>query len=240
MAADQLEPAEAEGLRRHLATGCPICAGALAEAEATLAQVAGVLDPIEPSAQLREQLMSRVTEVTQPRQNPSGIVTSVSMSDTRISQTSNPWRLRIFATALLSAAAAVAITWAVVIQPMREQRKRPAQLQMVSMTSETQPTARGVVAWDKDHAQWHIAVFGLAPPPPGREFELWFIPPDGKPIPSKTFTVDASGSATLVVPLPANIGPIAVAAITDEPLGGVPQPTGKIQLAGKVPETPKS
>jgi anti-sigma-K factor RskA len=228
-AADQLEVAEAEELRRHLATGCPICAGVLGEAEAMLAQVAGEVERVEPSVQTREQLMHRVTEVTPPLRNP--------IANRRL-KIANP--LRLFATGILSAAAAIAITSAVFMRALREERARPATLQMVSMASETQPAAHGVVAWDRDHGQWHVAVFNLAPPPSGREFELWFIPSGGKPIPSKTFTVDASGNANIIVPLPANIGPIAVAAITDEPIGGVPQPTGKIQLAGKVPENLKS
>src|SRR3954464_10698351 len=59
-AADQLEPAEMEELRRHLSTGCPTCAGALAEAEATLAQVAASLDGIEPRPETRDALMSRI------------------------------------------------------------------------------------------------------------------------------------------------------------------------------------
>ena len=33
---DGLEPAEAQELRAHLASGCPQCAGALAEAQATV------------------------------------------------------------------------------------------------------------------------------------------------------------------------------------------------------------
>src|SRR5436305_14099659 len=59
-AADQLEPTEAEDLRRHLATGCPICAGALAEAEATLAQMTLAIEPVEPNRETREALMARI------------------------------------------------------------------------------------------------------------------------------------------------------------------------------------
>ena len=59
-AAGQLEPAEAEELRLHLATGCPTCAGALAEAEATLAQMALAIDPIEPCVETGDALMARI------------------------------------------------------------------------------------------------------------------------------------------------------------------------------------
>ncbi len=74
----------------------------------------------------------------------------------------------------------------------------------------------------------------MKPPPPGREFELWFITPEQKKVPAGTFGVDVDGKAELVVQMPADLGLVALAAITDEPLGGSPQPTGAIQLAGKV------
>ena len=221
-AADQLEPAEAEALREHLATDCPICAGALAEAEATLAQVATSIDPIAPPAATREKLMSQIS-TTRSRTTQSPALQGRGYS-----------QMRIFSTALLSAAAAVAITSAVFVAMMRETAKRKPTLEMVSMTSDIQPKAHGAVAWDMDHHEWHVAVFNLAPLPAGKEYELWIIPPGGKaPMPSKTFTVDASGSATLIVPVPADVGSVATAAITDEPAGGVQAPTGKIQLIGK-------
>ena len=40
------------------------------------------------------------------------------------------------------------------------------------------------------------------------------------------FNVDAKGRAYLNVSVPAGLGPLAAAAVTDEPLGGVDQPTG--------------
>jgi anti-sigma-K factor RskA len=220
-AAEQLEPAEAEALREHFATECPICTGALAEAEATLAQVAMSIDPIAPPPQAREKLMSRIT-ATRSRATQSPAL-----------QGRGPSGLRIFATAVLSAAAAVVITSAIFVSMMRDATRRSPTLEMVSMTSQIQPQAHGAVAWDLDHHQWHVAVFNLAPLPAGKEYELWIIPPGKAPMRSKTFTVDASGTATLIVPVPADIGATATAAITDEPAGGVDAPTGKIQLAGK-------
>src|SRR5437762_7769112 len=110
-AADQLEPAEAEALREHLATDCPLCAGTLAEAEATLAQVAIAIDPIPPPAQTREKIMSRIAARSGARQSPA-------------LQGRGPSRLRIFATALLSAAAAVLITSAIFVSMMRDATRR--------------------------------------------------------------------------------------------------------------------
>ena len=72
----------------------------------------------------------------------------------------------------------------------------------------------------------------MMPPPSGRCFELWYIKPDGSKIASSTFMVDATGNANMMVDLPKDIGPLAAAAVTDEPMGGVAQPTGKAQMLG--------
>jgi hypothetical protein len=47
-------------LRRHLASGCPECAGYLAEAEATFNSIPLALDPVLPSPGLKQRLMDRL------------------------------------------------------------------------------------------------------------------------------------------------------------------------------------
>src|SRR5690349_2535574 len=59
-----LEPAELADLRAHLATGCPECAGSLAEAQATLAQLPSALPPLAPPPQLRQQLLNRINNAS--------------------------------------------------------------------------------------------------------------------------------------------------------------------------------
>ncbi len=49
-------------------------------------------------------------------------------------------------------------------------------------------------------------------------------------IPSKVFNTNVAGDAMMMVEVPRGIGPIAVAAITDEPTGGSHVPTGSIHL----------
>ncbi len=108
-------------------------------------------------------------------------------------------------------------------------------LQLVSLgKQDPQPSARGRIIWDRDHNEWHIQVFDMKPPPAGRTFELWFITPDQKKHPAGTFDVDEKGNGRHYVKVPENLGPIALAAITDEPMGGVPQPTGSIHLVGAI------
>jgi hypothetical protein len=67
---------------------------------------------------------------------------------------------------------------------------------------------------------------------PDKTYELWFIA-DGKPVPAGTFGVDANGrSGTVEVNGVAPLDHVQAWAVTLEPLGGVPQPTGTMVLKG--------
>ena len=65
-------------------------------------------------------------------------------------------------------------------------------------------------------------------PVAGKVYELWTISA-GQPRPAGVFTVDASGRATH--PVAPTRAPVDVFAVTLEPEGGVPAPTGPIVLA---------
>ena len=214
-AAGTLEPAEQAELRAHLATGCPVCAGALAEAEALVAQVANAIAPVAPPAGALDKLMARVAAPASPR-------------------SIRPAPRRPLLAPLLAAAAAVAVTSAAFLFATRDARRlwTSGDVATIALASPTQPSAKGQVLWDREHASWRLTVAKLATPQAGREYELWFIPKGCSPIRAKTFGVGQDGRAMLVVDVPASVGPGAVAAITDEPLGGTDAPTGKIHLAG--------
>jgi anti-sigma-K factor RskA len=100
--------------------------------------------------------------------------------------------------------------------------------------SNIQSQARGRIFWDADHGYWHLYVFDLAPPPPGKQYELWFIGNDGRKTGMGVFNVDGKGDANLTAKVPSDVGPLAAAAITDEVAGGVLQPAGTVQLVGKL------
>jgi hypothetical protein len=93
------------------------------------------------------------------------------------------------------------------------------------------PTGR--ILWDPAQRKWYIYVFDLKPPAPGRIYELWFITPDQKKVPAGLIAVGPDGRGSAVAELPKDLGPVALAAITDEP-GLVQAPTGQIHLVGQV------
>ncbi|HEY0557818.1 MAG TPA: anti-sigma factor [Thermoanaerobaculia bacterium] len=73
--------------------------------------------------------------------------------------------------------------------------------------------------------------FDLPALPRDKTYELWFIAA-GKPVAAGTFAVDPRGSASLRVDRVAAVGTIDAWAVTVEPSGGVPQPTGAMVLKG--------
>ena len=70
--------------------------------------------------------------------------------------------------------------------------------------------------------------------PPNQTYQLWLIPAQGNPISAGVFDSDDKGNGSVVLPLlPSDLVAKAFA-VTIEPLGGLPQPTGKKVLIGLV------
>jgi anti-sigma-K factor RskA len=88
--------------------------------------------------------------------------------------------------------------------------------------------ASGRVVWN-DSAGGHLVVAGLRPAPAGKVYEAWTIGGTA-PKPAGLFTVDQEGRALHRVPAESGV---KVFAVTLEPAGGVPAPTGPIVLASK-------
>jgi anti-sigma-K factor RskA len=70
--------------------------------------------------------------------------------------------------------------------------------------------------------------------PSNRTYQLWLVPAVGNPISAGVFRVDTRGDGQILLPnLPPDITAKAFA-VTLEPAGGVPQPTGPKVLIGAV------
>ncbi|HEY4561351.1 MAG TPA: anti-sigma factor [Thermoanaerobaculia bacterium] len=73
--------------------------------------------------------------------------------------------------------------------------------------------------------------FDLPALPADKTYELWFIAA-GKPVAAGTFDVDPRGTGTVRVERVTDASQIQAWAVTIEPRGGVPQPTGAMVLKG--------
>lgn len=78
-----------------------------------------------------------------------------------------------------------------------------------------------------------VSATGLPQLPPDRVYQLWIVPAGAQPVSAGLMTPDPTGRATSVL-ISTNLPIAAAVAITQEPAGGVPQPTGPMYLAGKV------
>lgn len=93
------------------------------------------------------------------------------------------------------------------------------------------PATRGRMWWNPEAGGIFVAN-ALPVPPPGKTYQLWAIA-GGKPLSAGTFDVDRQGTGGLrVKPLPGT-QKVDVFAVTLEPAGGRPQPSGEMVLASK-------
>lgn len=108
-------------------------------------------------------------------------------------------------------------------------------LQLVTLTAALpKQKGSGQVFWDRQRNLWQVHISDLAPPPTGRTYQLWFITQKQLKIPAGTFTIDATGRGQFTLPLPASLADLQAVAVTDEPAGGTPQPTGTTHLVGNI------
>ncbi|HTF34505.1 MAG TPA: anti-sigma factor [Myxococcota bacterium] len=285
-AADALEAGEREAVARHLATGCPRCAGALAEAESVLAHLTLSLAPLDPSPAVRARLLAKLEGVLPA--TPSALPAPRPAGGAAVTQAAEAWggagSWRAGISAAIAAGLAALVTYFGIAHPLvrqidalrterealstretalerslAERDQRIARLESeAARSTETvrmlrspdvevvplrgaapQPGAAGRLFFDPAGGRWYFHASQLRPAGPGKTYELWFINRAQQKIPAATFDVDTHGEATLLVDVPESAGALGLAAVTDEPAGGVKQPTGEIQLLGEL-TTPKS
>ncbi len=98
----------------------------------------------------------------------------------------------------------------------------------------------GVTGWtatmDLQHAQMVVVPASPAALAQGRAPELWLIPAGQKPIALGLITRDKPLTLALDAKLKALLGPSAVLAVSEEPMGGSPtgQPTGAVIAKGTI------
>jgi anti-sigma-K factor RskA len=93
------------------------------------------------------------------------------------------------------------------------------------------PNAR--MFWARSTNTWTMFAHNLPAPPQGRTYQLWLITRTGEKISAGTFAPSPSGDAVVSAQYALAADALATIAVTDEPAGGVPQPTGGIVIAGQ-------
>lgn len=247
-ALSSLDAADERALNEHLAQ-CAECRRDLAEWEATAASLALSAKPMEPSPQVREKLLTEIRAEKSASEEPvSGSHESGSdKSGSNVVPLGRPPRTLWNSLGSVGSIAAVVLFAALIVsvfvlwQQNRALRDENQLFKLItspdSRVAELYGTAEASGASAKllyaNSGRAFLVTAGLPSAAQGKEYQFWYIV-DNKPIPSKTFVPDSQGQRTLEVTVPDFARKEGVVAVTLEPAGGVPAPTGAIYLRGKL------
>src|SRR5262245_56554290 len=237
---------ESAELSRHLAEGCPTCESLAADFRVAASSLSVGARPRSPNPALRGKILASLpgTAKVAPL--------TPALSRRERGKSLAPW--------LAAAAAILAAIFLWDDARIRRQREdlRSREAQLTGELSKAQaevarrdlrvrvlesedvkvlflggkdpqPSARAKVFWSEKAKTGMILAGNLAPLPPDKQYELWVFS-EGKPVAAGVFDADPSGRAFFESP---NLSGVVLAqnfAVTIEPRGGVPQPTGPIVL----------
>jgi anti-sigma-K factor RskA len=249
-----LSPEEAIFIAAHLET-CSLCQEEVEEARGDMALLALSVDQQPLPAGAEDRFFSRIAASSAPAQAPAkaadvidfetaaktrrsiwpvfipwaaaaalgAVCISLGIENRNLSDTMNA------ETALLTSLSTKASHAQQIVDALNS-----PQAQRVTLTSTkraVEPTGHAIYL--PDHGSLLFQADNLKPLDPGKTYELWVIPADGKaPVPAGTFRPDANGYASVVLPeLPLGVAAKAFG-VTIENAPGSTTPTMPIILAG--------
>ncbi len=253
-----LEPEEHRQLARHLEEGCPECANRYAEGFEALDVLAWTTPAVTPTAERRALLLDAIGGDATDRQLASTAgwrvaapalaagLALVLATASLFSSLFNADRVEHSAKELVRQARAQLEERLTVPERRIEslslrldqfaqtlESNRLASIREFTLAGEASfvgTSARVVV--DPSGRQVLLLASELPPAPPGRVYQLWVIV-KGSPRSVGVFDADTSGRALHVETGPLEVSDELSVAVSVEPIGGVPQPTGPIVLASQ-------
>ena len=107
-----------------------------------------------------------------------------------------------------------------------------ADVEMVHLSGQPAAPAASARLFRSRTAGMVFSASGLPALPPGRIYQLWFIPGSG-PVGAALLRVDEQGRVTTAVTVPDGVAGQVPAAVTIEPEGGATAPSGEVYLLGR-------
>jgi hypothetical protein len=93
----------------------------------------------------------------------------------------------------------------------------------------------GHVLWNERKKVWLFYAFGMPQPEQGKEYQVWFMTEKEGPVSAGVFMPDQSGTGQVLAAPPSKLfGKITAVAVTLEPKGGLPKPSGAMYLRGSL------
>ncbi len=243
-----LDDAERKAFESHLAS-CADCAEKLATARGRMAILAFAAPPTEPSPGVKESLMRQVIASAQ---GPGGSLARVQPEPSDGGVFARWWAVLL--PAATAFALATVLLWLhneqlnrqladlrVTIQQQQKQldeAHKMAELMsskdtvMVSLAPQKGETGSARVLYNSRNGM--MMYDGVTPPAPmDKSYQVWLVPMKGAPIAAGWFTGRPDKPAHMMMKLPEGIVAKAFA-VTLEPAGGMPQPTGPMVLVGPI------
>lgn len=197
----------------------------LAENEQAMAQFPKALKPVEPPSFIKARLMQQVeSEIFEKAAAPS------------------PWFSLNWATGLVMAGLMIGL--GVTVVQTREKMisykkvadeivKPDTQVVSLKPLEAAQPVSTGTMVWNPKTCEGIFMATHLPQLPEGKEYQLWAIS-GSETIPAGVFKVDEDGCAKFDLKGVPQNKTVDKFAVTLEPTGGVPTPTGAMYLLGTV------
>src|SRR5215475_9800992 len=220
----------------HLAA-CPVCDGQIRETRENLAVIARSLPPLTPPPHVKARVLQQIAPTIEEKTRSSWFSWGIS------------------AGAFAAAGLLIAMTWSLYAtrQQLHTLQKDVASIQAGSILHETgieflsdpraksvhltglapSPGAVGHVLWNPESRKGILITQGLPKNTPDKVYELWAIVGE-EPIPLGTFSVEDKPHTLLKIPSLPEGKSFDKFAVTLEPAGGVPKPTGPMHLLGNV------
>jgi hypothetical protein len=104
---------------------------------------------------------------------------------------------------------------------------------MVRLTSNATQEAWALMFWNRATNGWTFVGHNLPAPKAGRTYQLWLVTANAK-ISAGTFAPGANGEIVVRATYALSRDALKAVAVTDEPAGGVAQPTGAFVVIGAI------
>lgn len=226
-----LDPEERRAFESHVA-GCAECATEVASLRPVVDALATAVPQVTPRAEIRDRILNASADA--------GLNARPSMVHDRKPPAALMW-LPLAAAVIIAVGASI---YAVHLQrQLGELQARFDQEQAMTAVlaapdlaridlegQSPAPDARARALWSRSRGLVFTAA-NLPPAPAGKAYQVWVVTAQA-PISAGLLTPDSTGIGTQYYMTPADIAPPVAVAVTLEPAGGVPAPTGERYLVG--------
>lgn len=257
-----LDDADREALESHLRQGCRQCESLLQQAQEVVEALAFLPEPVSPPAGAKAALLQRIGVAApggQGAQAPSALSQAALNAAERLVRR---WKRLSFALAFAAAAFLLLFIWNTRnllrhIGELENEKQMSGQLvrSLQSRLDEKEkllhiiqsprvklvhlkglppsPGARGRILIELAERQAILFAFDLPPNAAGKDYQLWMLRGQ-QPVDAGVFSLSVDGNTSYLFRTFPDIENLTAFAVTLEPKGGRPQPTGQMYLLGAV------